>query len=78
MHAHVAGSVEPTGLLAVVAVPHAFAERVARAVALALQTNDREPRLPVDLSSYEPAEPPDWAATPDFPPVWVRRPTVSH
>lgn len=78
VHAHVAGSVEPTGLLAVVAVPHAFAERVARAVALALQTNDREPRLPVDLSSYEPAEPPDWAATPDFPPVWVRRPTVSH
>ena len=24
------------------------------------------------------AEPPDWAAMPDFPPVWVRHPTVSH
>ncbi|GAB2519039.1 SseB family protein [Lysobacter humi (ex Lee et al. 2017)] len=78
LHAHVAGSVEPTGLLAVVAVPDAFAERVARAVALALQASDRVPRLPVDLTSYEPAQAPAWVGTPGFEPVWVRRPAVPH
>lgn len=69
---HAAGSVEPTALMAMVAVPPAFAERVARAVALALDASSRKPRLAVDLGTYDPAEPPEWVDDAEFAPVWQR------
>lgn len=69
---HVAGCTEPTGFVAIVAVPAAWSERAARAAALALHTNRRAPRLPVDLTTYDPADQPDWVSAPGFGAVWTR------
>lgn len=70
--AHIGGSVEPTGLLAVVAVPVAGAERAARAAALALKKSERVPRLEIDLTTFDPADPPEWVEQEVFVPVWSR------
>lgn len=78
VHAHVAGSADPTGLLAVVAVPKALAERAARAVALALEASAQEPRLAVDMTTYEPGDPPDWALLPGLAPIWTRSSVTAH
>lgn len=78
VHAHADGSLEPTGLLAVVAVPPALAERAARAVALALQASPRTPRLAVDMTSYAPDAPPDWVTLEGLGPAWARRPSATH
>jgi hypothetical protein len=78
VHAHAADSLDPTGLLAVVAVPTPLTERAARALALALQASTRTPRLAVDMTSYEPDSPPEWVTLEGLGPVWARRPRVSH
>ena len=78
VHAHMAGSLQPTGLLAVIAVPHAFAERAARAVALALKASDRKPRLAVDMTTYEPGDPPEWVSLAGLAPTWTRRSHAGH
>jgi len=72
--AHLAGSIDPTVLLAVVAVPDVWAERVARAIALTLQNSARPPRLGVDVCTYDPADPPAWVGEPGLEPVWTRVP----
>lgn len=43
-------------LLVIVCVPSPFAERAARAIGMALQASGRDPRLPVDLTTYGPDE----------------------
>lgn len=78
VHAHMAGSADPTGLLVVVAAPRAFAERAARAVALALEGASRKPRLPVDMTSYESGDPPAWVGDAALAPMWTRRLRKAH
>lgn len=58
--------------MAIVGVVPAQAERVARAVALALRTSPRQPRLGVDLGTYDPNEAPEWVDDPEFAAVWRR------
>lgn len=72
VHMHLAGLEEPTGFLAVVSVPRALSERVARTVALAIDRSPRPPRLAVDLCTYEPTEPPEWSDSDRLRPFWVR------
>lgn len=71
VQAHVAGALDPTGLLVVVAVPRAWSERTARAVAAALKTSPRAPRLPVELTTYDPAKPPEWVAESGLGALWT-------
>jgi len=54
------GADAPTNLLAIIQVDDMHAERVARAVAVALQSAARSPRLPLDLTVYAPHTTPDW------------------
>lgn len=79
MQSHVAGSLDPTNLLIVLAVPAADAERAARAVALTLAASGRQPRLPVDLATYDPSEPrPGWGAEAGLEAFWTRAGSRVH
>lgn len=69
---HIEGVPEPTRLLAVVAAPLAWSERIARAVAIALKNSPRVPDLGVDLSTYDPGERPAWTSQPGLSAIWVR------
>jgi hypothetical protein len=78
VQSHLAGSEEPTALLAVFAVDAAHGERVARAVGLALESSHAQPRLALDLTVYDPGSQPDWASDPCFAPIWRRMPAGVH
>jgi hypothetical protein len=69
---HAAGSVEPTMLVGIFAVEPALGERVARAVAVALNASPRKPRINLDLTVYDPATPPDWVTEPELASLWRR------
>lgn len=60
-------------LVVIVGVPDALAERVARALAVAIKKSERQPRMALDLLTYDPvAEHPEWLADPALAPLWVR------
>lgn len=75
---HVAGARDPTTFLAIVAVDEKHAERVARAVAVALQASPRTLRLPVDLTVYAPMSTPVWMPEGGFPCYLPRRGAEVH
>lgn len=75
---HVAGARDPTTFLVIVAVDEKHAERVARAVAVALQASPRTLRLPVDLTVYAPMSTPDWMPEGGFPCYLPRRSAEVH
>lgn len=75
---HYAESTEATGLLACVVVPSALAERAARAAALVIGGCEQQPRLPVDLATYDPTDPSDWVVLAELEPVWERHPASAH
>lgn len=58
------GTGDPDRLLVIVAVPDAFAERTARAIAVALEGMRQTPDLPIDLSTYS-ADPQRASGVPD-------------
>jgi hypothetical protein len=70
--AHEASSENPTGFLLIVGIPDAHAQRVARAITLALQSSAREPDLPVDVVTYDPEDAPEWVGLPGMEPIWRR------
>jgi hypothetical protein len=67
-----------SSFVVMVAVTPNHAERVARAVALALAESPRTPRLGVDLGTYDPAEPPKWTSDPSLQPLWQRAQSTGH
>lgn len=65
-------------LVVIVGVPDALAERVARALAVAIKTSARQPRMALDLLTYDPAaERPDWLADPGLEALWLRNESQS-
>ena len=63
---------ERRGLLVAIAVPKKNAERVARATTTELQLHCQALQVSVDLTAFEPGNPPPWIEEGSFEPFYVR------